>query len=282
VTGNGGTQIMTITAELAQLKAAHRATWAAGDYAAVADAFVSDVGAAAVAAARITPGAELLDVAAGAGNAAIPAALAGARVTALDLVPELLEEGAERARAAGATIDWVQGDAEALPCTDARFDIVLSVLGVQFTPRHEASAQELVRVTRPGGRIVLCHWTPDGFIGRMFRTMAPHVPAPPAGASSPPLWGDEGHVRGLFAQAPIDLAFEVRSARFHAQSPAAFVAFMADHYGPVLKARERLAAEGRWEALHADLVALCEEANVADAGFAAPSSYLLAVGRKRG
>jgi SAM-dependent methyltransferase len=271
----------TMTVEMEQLKAAHRATWASGDYAAVADAFVLGVGQTAVASAGLTPGIEVLDVATGSGNAAIPAALAGARVTGLDLVPELLAAGAERARRAGVEIDWMEGDAEAQPFPDERFDTVLSVLGVQFAPRHEVTARELVRVTRPGGTILLASWTPAGFIGRLFKTMAPHLPKPPVGASPPPLWGDQDHVRALFADAPVELAFESHAASFHGESPDAFVEFMADHYGPVLKARDRLAAEGRWEALRSDLVALSERANVAEDGFRAPSEYLLTLGRKR-
>ena len=155
------------------------------------------------------------------------------------------------------------------------------MLGVQFAPRHEVTARELVRVTRPGGTIVLACWTPAGFIGQMFKTMAPYLPKPPAGASPPPLWGDEDHVRALFAGAGVELAFETHAASFYAESPDAFVEFMADHYGPVLKARERLAAGGPLEALRADLVALCERANVAEDGFRAPSEYLLTLGRKR-
>jgi SAM-dependent methyltransferase len=273
---------MTLTVEINQLKAAHRATWASGDYAAVADAFVSDVGETAVAAAALAPGIEVLDVATGAGNAAIPAGIAGAQVTALDLVPELLATGAERARKAGVEIEWAEGDAEALPFPDERFDTVLSVLGVQFAPRHEVTARELVRVTRAGGTIVLCCWTPAGFIGEMFKTMAPYLPAAPEGASPPPLWGHEPHVRRLFADTGVELAFETHSASFHADSPSDFVEFMTDHYGPVLKARDRLAPAGRWSALRSDLVDLCERANVADDGFLAPSEYLLTLGRKRG
>jgi SAM-dependent methyltransferase len=272
---------MTVTIEIEELKAAQRATWASGDYAAVAEAFVSDVGRAAVAKAAIETGIEVLDVATGSGNAAIPAALAGARVTGLDLVPELLDVGRARAREAGVEIEWVQGDAEALPFADERFDTVLSVLGVQFAPRHEVTARELGRVLRPGGAIVLACWTPGGFIGRLFRTMAPYLPKPPAGVTPPPLYGDADHVRALFAQTGVELAFETRSATFWADSPHAFVAYMADHYGPVLKARARLVREGRWDALHADLIALCEDANVAEDGFRAPSEYLLALGRKR-
>jgi SAM-dependent methyltransferase len=275
-------ETMTMTLELEQLKAAHRATWASGDYAAVAQAFVSDVGLTAVAKAAVEPGAEVLDVATGSGNAAIPAALAGARVTGLDLVPELLDVGRELAREAGVEIEWVEGDAEALPYADERFDTVLSVLGVQFAPRHAVTARELVRVMRPGGTMVLASWTPAGFIGQLFKTMAPYLPKPPAGASAPPLWGQEDHLRALFGGTGVELAFETHSASFHADSPAGFVDYMADHYGPVLKARARLVPEGRWSALRSDLVALCERANVAENAFRAPSEYLLTLGRKRG
>lgn len=272
---------MTVTIEIEELKAAHRATWASGDYAAVAEAFVSDVGEAAVAKAAIVPGTEVLDVATGSGNAAIPAALAGGRVTGLDLVPELLDVGRERAGEAGVEIEWVEGDAEALPFADERFDTVLSVLGVQFAPRHEVTARELARVLRRGGTLVLASWTPGGFIGRLFRTIAPYVPKPPAGATPAPRYGDADHVRALFGETGVALTFETRSATFWGGSPAAFVDYMADHYGPVLKARARLAAEGRWDALHADLVSLCEQANVAENGFRAPSEYLLTLARKR-
>jgi SAM-dependent methyltransferase len=263
------------------LKAAHRATWAAGNYPAVAEAYVLGLGATAVEEAGIEPGTEILDVAAGAGNAAIPAAAAGGRVTALDLVPELLTAGSEQAREAGVSIEWVEGDAEALPFADERFDTVLSVLGVQFAPRHEVSARELVRVTRPGGKIILSSWTPAGFIGQVFKTMGPYLPKPPEGVTPAPLWGDEEHVRELFATAGLALSFERRTADFYHRSPDTFVEFMADNYGPVLKARERLSPDGRWPALRAELVALCERSNVAADGFRAPSEYLLTLGRKR-
>jgi SAM-dependent methyltransferase len=274
-------ETMTVTLEIQELKAAHRATWASGDYAAVAEAFVREVGRTAVAKAAIQPGTDVLDVATGSGNAAIPAALAGARVTGLDLVPELLDAGAALAQEAGVDIEWVEGDAEALPFPDERFDTVLSVVGVQFAPRHEVTARELARVIRPGGKLVLASWTLAGFIGQIFKTMGPYLPKPPAGATPPPLWGDADHVRNLFEDTGVKLAFEKHFASFYADSPAAFVEYMADHYGPMLKARARLAAEGRWDALRADLVALSERANVAEDGFLARSEYLLAVGHKR-
>ncbi|UGS36084.1 class I SAM-dependent methyltransferase [Capillimicrobium parvum] len=218
---------MTATLEIQELKAAHRGTWASGDYAGVAERFVSDVAQTVVARAAIETGTEVLDVATGSGNAAIPAALAGARVTGLDLVPELLNVARDRADETGVKVGWVEGDAEALPFADERFDTVLSVLGVQFAPRHHVTARELVRVVRPGGTMVLACWTPGGFIGRVFKTMSPYLPKPPAGAMSPPLYGDADHVRELFEDAGVELAFETHLAIFWGESPAGFVEYMA-------------------------------------------------------
>ena len=140
----------------------------------------------------------MLDVASGTGNAAIPAALQGAHVTASDLTPELLQAGARRAEAAGVELDWVTADAEHLPFEDESFDIVMSSIGVMFAPHHQHAADELVRVCRPGGKIALLSWTPEGMLGALFRTMGPFAPPPPAGASPPPLWGSEAHLRELF------------------------------------------------------------------------------------
>jgi SAM-dependent methyltransferase len=272
--------VMTTTTAIDQLKAAHRATWDSGDYTDVADRFVVPVGNAALEAAAIAPGTEVLDVAAGSGNPAIPAAQAGARVTALDLAPALVEIGRRRALDAGVEVDFVVGDAEALPFDDDRFDVVLSVVGVQFAPRHEVVAGEVARVVRPGGRIVLCSWTPRGFIGQFLKTVAPRMPKPPEGASPPPLWGDEAHVRELFQPAGIEFEFELRYADFEYGSAAGFVDYMAYHYGPLVKARERLSNEGTWDELRRDLVALTERSNVATDGFCARSEYLVARGVK--
>ncbi len=195
-------------------------------------------------------------------------------------MPSLLDVARERAAEAGADIEWVEGDAEALPFADESFDTVLSVLGVQFAPRHEVTARELVRVTRPGGEIVVCSWTPAGFIGQVFKTMRPHMPKPPEGASPPPLWGSEEHVSGLFAGTGVELEFEKRTVAFEHTSPESFVEFMADNYGPMLKAREKLSADGRWEDLRADLVELSERSNTDDRAFSAPSEYLVVHGRK--
>lgn len=272
---------MTTITAIDQLKTAHRATWDSGDYTDVADRFVIPLGRAALDAADLAPGTEVLDVAAGSGNPAIPAAQAGARVTALDLAPSLLEIGRRRALDAGVDVDFIEGDAEALPFDNESFDVALSVVGVQFAPRHELAARELARVVRPGGSIVLCSWTPRGFIGQFLKTVAPRMPKLPEGASPPPLWGDDGHVSKLFAGAGFQFEFERRHAAFSYGSAAGFVDYMAYHYGPLLKARERLSQEGTWDELRRDLVALCERSNVLTDGFKALSEYLLARGVKR-
>jgi ubiquinone/menaquinone biosynthesis C-methylase UbiE len=188
----------TSTAEPGQaLKAKHRAMWALGDYPAVATDLVASLGPVLVGACEIRPGDRVLDVAAGTGNAAIPAARAGASVVASDLTPELLEAGRRHAEQQGIPLEWRQADAEDLPFADGEFDTVMSCLGVMFAPYHQASADELVRVCRPGGTIGLLNWTPEGFIGQLFATMKPYAPPPPAGAQPPPLWGREDHVRAL-------------------------------------------------------------------------------------
>ena len=271
---------MQTMTEIEALKDAHRAVWDSGDYATVAERYVTPVGAAAIQAAGRLEDADVLDVATGSGNAAIPAAVAGARVTGLDLAPSLLEVAAAKSADAGVDVDWVEGDAEDLPFDDGSFDVVMSVVGVQFAPRHEVVASEIARELRPGGRAVLCSWTPRGFIGQFLKTVAPRMPKPPAAASPPPLWGDEEHVSDLFA--PLGVRFEqgYGEAEFTHGSASGFVDFMAQSYGPLLKARERLAPEGTWEELRSDLIALSERFNRASDGFAAPSEYLVAVGTK--
>jgi SAM-dependent methyltransferase len=271
---------MTTTISLQDLKSAHRRTWASGDYARIAE-LVTDVGERVAARAAIRPCDEVLDVAAGSGNAAIPAAIAGGQVIATDLTPELFVAGRRRAAEAGVTIEWIAADAEALPFEDARFDAVLSSLGVQFAPRHEVVAEELVRVCRPGGSIVLGNWAADGYIGRFWTAMGPYLAAPPAFASPPPGWGREDHVRELFSEHPVELAFERASLDFTADSPEAFIDLFAELYGPLRGAREALEPSGRWAQLRDDLIALSVESNTAsDGGFRAASDYLVIVARR--
>ncbi len=266
---------------VAELKLVHRATWAAGDYAAVAehidDAPPRDL----LSRMDIQPGHDVLDVAAGTGNLAIRAAAAGAQVVGLDLTPELFAAARRRAADAGVVVDWVEGDAEALPFEDGSFDRVTSVFGVQFAPRHEIAAHEMAGVCRPGGRIGLVNWTPQGLIGQLFKIMGRYLPAPPEYASAPPLWGDEDHVRGLFAGTGVELEFTRGHNPWRFPSAEAFVAFMETAYGPTVKARERLTGEGTWDACRAEIVALAERANEAtDGGLLMQAEYLVAIGRK--
>src|SRR6185436_19499295 len=181
-----------------ELKGRHRAMWASGDYPCMVETWLLPLGPRLVEAAGIGPGMRVLDVAAGTGNASLPAAQAGADVTASDLTPELLEAGRRRADAAGLTLAWVEADAEHLPFEDASFDVVISAIGAMFAPHHQQTADELVRVCRPGGTIGLLSWTPQGMIGAFFRAMKPFMPPPPPGVQPPPLWGSEEHLAELF------------------------------------------------------------------------------------
>ncbi|HEY5980928.1 MAG TPA: methyltransferase domain-containing protein [Microlunatus sp.] len=226
----------------ATLKARHRAMWALGDYPAVATEVIAELGSTLVAAVAVEPGERLLDVAAGSGNVALPAARAGAHVTASDLTPELLQAGAREAATEGLPITWDTGDAEVLPYADDSFDVTTSCVGVMFAPHHQPAADELVRVTRPGGRIGLIAWTPAGFIGQMFATMKPYAPPPPPGASPAPLWGDEGHVRGLLSGRVLDLRASKRLLRVtHFATAEAFRDYFKINYGPTIAVFRSLA-----------------------------------------
>ena len=270
-----------ITAEIEALKDAHRKTWASGDYARVAE-LVTDVGERVVERAGVHAGSDVLDVAAGTGNASIPAAAAGAHVIAVDLTPELFAAGRRRAERVGVELEWVAADAEELPFEDARFDYVLSSLGVQFVPRHEVVASELVRVCRPGGTIALGNWAADGYIGRIWTIMAPYLPPPPDFASPPAGWGRREHIEELFADHPVELTFERYALNFEAESPEAFIETLTDFYGPLLQARNKLSGDDRWDALHRELIVLSSELNTSsDGGFKAPSDYLVTLLRKR-
>jgi SAM-dependent methyltransferase len=231
-----------VASDDAALKAKHRTMWALGDYPSVASEVIPQLGPVLVEAVGIGPGVRVLDVAAGSGNVAIPAALAGADVVASDLTPALLESGRRDAEARGASITWQEADAEAMPFPDASFDAVVSCVGVMFAPHHRAAADELVRVTRPGGTIGLVSWTPEGFIGQMFTTMKPYVAPPPPGAGPPPRWGDEDHVRSLLGDRVTTFTAERRTLevdRFGA--PAEFLEFFKSSYGPTIAAYKGLA-----------------------------------------
>jgi ubiquinone/menaquinone biosynthesis C-methylase UbiE len=226
------------------LKAKHRGMWALGDYPAVATQLIPELGPVLVEACGISAGDRVLDVGAGSGNAAIPAALAGASVVASDLTPELFEAGRALAAERGAELEWQQADAEALPFAHSAFDTVMSCVGVMFAPHHQRSADELVRVCRPGGTIGLLSWTPEGFIGQMFATMKPFAPPPPPGASPAPLWGDEAHVRELFGDRVTHLVAHrhtVRIGRFGRAED--FRRYFKDNYGPTIAVYRSLGAD---------------------------------------
>jgi len=222
----------------------HRALWALGDYPTVATELVSSLGPVLVQANGIGKGDRVLDVAAGSGNVAIPAALAGADVIASDLCPQLLQRGRALADARGASLRWVEANAEALPWHDDEFDAVLSCLGVMFAPHHQRSADELVRVCRPGGVIGLISWTPGGFIGQMFAAMKPYVAAPPPGAQPAPLWGNADHVRSLLADRVSDFAAQPRMLRVDRFADGAvFRDFFKANYGPTIAAYRGIESE---------------------------------------
>ena len=248
------------------LKLAHRATWAAGDYPAVARYIADGPVRDALAAARVRPGTRLLDVATGSGNVALAAAAVPAQVVGLDLVPELLDVAHARALEAGLEIEWVHGDAEALPFDDGSFDSVTSVFGVQFTPRHQVATDELVRVCRPGGSIGVVNWTAEGLIGQMFKILGRYLPPPPAFASSPPLWGDEHHVRELFSSHDVALSLKRGVNVFAFDSVETYQTFFEEHYGPTIKAQEKLVQEGRWQDCRAELRELFDRLNTATDG----------------
>ena len=264
-----------------RLKATHRAMWALGNYAAVARQVISELGPTLVRAADIQPGQRVLDVAAGSGNVAIPAALAGADVVASDLCPELLEAGRHDADARHARLAWEEGDAEALPYADAEFDAVTSCVGVMFAPHHQAAADELVRVCRPGGTLGLISWTPEGFIGQMFATMKPYAAPPPEGAQPPPLWGREAHVTELLGDKVTDLRATKQTLRVTAfDSPEAFRDFFKATYGPTIAVYRRIAEQpDQVEALDQALAELargyCDESGAMD------WEYLLITARRR-
>jgi len=265
--------------DVTAFKQINRAMWATGNYDAIAE-LVWSAGERLVSRLDVRPGEDVLDVACGTGNAAIPAAEAGARVVGLDLTPELFDRGRERAEETGVRLDWIEGDAEALPFTDASFDVVLSTFGCMFAPRHEVTARELARVLRPGGRLGIVAWTPEGFVGDFFRALGAHLPPPPPFAAPPVLWGDPEHARGLFADTGIELEFERDQVDFRFDSVPQAVECYEDNFGPVIKARELLEDTGRWGPARADFVALYETHANGDGSLAFPGEYLVLVGRK--
>jgi len=253
---------MTSTVSDPELKSRHRAMWASGDYPSMVETFLLPLGPRLVEACGIGPGMSVLDVAAGTGNASIPAAQRGARVTASDLTPELLDAGRRRAEAEGLELEWVEADAEHLPFDEGSFDIVMSSIGAMFAPHHQDVADELVRVCRPGGTIGLLSWTPEGMLRALFRTMGPFAPPPPPGAQPPPLWGSEDHLRELFGD-----RVELRPSK---RDVLEITAFEHPHdygehfkalYGPTIAARANAGRTGREAEFDDALNGFCDEWN---------------------
>jgi SAM-dependent methyltransferase len=243
------------------LESKHRALWALGDYRTIAAELVAPLGPELAVAAAVRTGQRVLDVAAGTGNAAFAAAERGADVTASDLSPELLEHARAQAIERGIDVTFREANAEELPFNNGEFDTVLSCIGVMFAPHHQRSADELIRVCRPGGTIGVLSWTPQGFIGRLFATIKPYLPAPTPGAQPPPLWGDEDHVRGLFGARVTK--FESRRAVLRVDrfaDGAAFRDYFKAYYGPTIAAYQAIAGDPeRVAALDVDLAALGDD-----------------------
>ena len=249
---------ITDTPEDRTLKAKHAAMWASGSYPTVVNEVVSSLGGILVDTVDVQHGQRVLDVAAGTGTSALPAARRGAIVTATDLTPELLDVGRSDAAAENLEITWETADAEALPYPDAEFDVVLSAIGVMFAPHHQQAADELVRVSRPGGTIGVLSWTPEGFIGQVFAVMKPYAPPPPPGASPAPLWGRADHVRDLFGDRVTDLVAHQQTLRVDRFADGGeFRDFMKRNYGPTIAVYRFIADDpAKVDALDADLAAL--------------------------
>ncbi|MGZ8821644.1 MAG: class I SAM-dependent methyltransferase [Aeromicrobium sp.] len=265
-------------------KAKQRAMWALGNYPVLAHEIIADLGTTLVGACGVQHGDRVLDVAAGAGNAAVPAAMTGADVVASDLTPELLEAGEQEAAAQGVELEWRQADAEALPFGDNEFDTVMSCVGVMFAPHHQASADEIVRVCRPGGTIGLLSWTPDGFIGQMFATMKPYAPPPPPGAQPPPLWGNEDHIRMLLGDRVTDIDPRRQSLRVdHFGTPEAFRDYFKAYYGPTIAVYKAIAEDPeKVAALDQELADLARRLDRGDNRTVLEWEYLLLTARKAG
>jgi SAM-dependent methyltransferase len=265
--------------DLKAIKQRQQATWASGDFS-VVGITLQIVGESLAEAADVRAGERVLDVAAGNGNATLAAARRFADVTSTDYVPALLERGRDRARADGLKIGFQVADVEDLPFADGSFDVVLSTYGAMFAPDHARTASEILRVTRRGGRIGLANWTPEGFIGQLFKVVGAHVP-PPAGLRSPALWGTEPHLVELFGPQAADIRCARKNFNFRYRSPAHWLQVFRDYYGPTHKAFAALDANGQ-ERLAADVTALLERLNVGGKdSLVVPGEYLEVVIVKR-
>jgi SAM-dependent methyltransferase len=268
-----------------EVKAAIRAMWALGDYHRFATELVWEVGPVLVEACGISAAQRVLDVAAGTGNVAIRAAEAGADVVASDLTPENFDAGRREARRRGVAVDWIEADAEALPFGDDEFDVVTSSFGAMFAPDHQAVADELLRVCRPGGTIGMANFTPDGLAGEFFELFGRYAPPPPPGAPPPVLWGNEEHVRELFGDRVESLELTRRTYVERAASPRKYCEFFKTTFGPAVAIYASLADRpDRAAALDRDFLEFARRANLGSADGPAeyPYEYLVVVAHKRG
>lgn len=261
------------------MKARQHGAWSSGDYA-VVGATLQIVGEELCEALDLRAGQKVLDVAAGNGNVTLAAARRWCEVTSTDYVPALLARGKQRAEADGLNITFKEADAEALPFADASFDVVVSTFGVMFTPNQDRAAAELARVCKRGGKIGLANWTPEGFIGQVFKTLGKYLP-PPAGARSPALWGTEARLKEMFGASSSAIRAERRNFMFRYRSPEHFLDFFRSYYGPMLKAFAAL-DQANQQKLYQDLMALIGTVNRADDGtMVLPGEYLEVVVTKR-
>jgi SAM-dependent methyltransferase len=270
----------TTSVDHSQVAAKHRAMWASGDYPKLVAELVSPLGPLLVQATGIGPGDRVLDVAAGTGNVSIPAAQTGASVIASDLCPELMEQGRKVAAERGVDLEWREANAHELPFGDDEFDVVTSCIGVMFAPFHQLAAGELVRVCKPGGRIGVISWTPEGHLGQLWAAMKPYAPPPPPGAQPPPLWGQEDHVRALLGDRVTDVVMERRMLTVDLfANGAEFRDYFKALYGPTIAVYRNIEDDpDRVAALDADI------ARVGDSVVSSSSTmdweYLLLTARK--
>ena len=265
--------------DLRAIKERQQKAWSSGDYGRVGVTLVL-IAEMLCEAVDLHPGQKVLDVACGNGNTALAAARRFGEVVGVDYVAALLEEGRERARAEGWQVDFQEGDAEDLPFPDESFDVVLSTIGAMFAPDQEKVASELLRVLRPGGKLGMANWTPEGYLGELFRTMGKHLP-PPAGLKPPFLWGTEERLHELLGESVSSLRAEQRSFIFRYPSAEYYVEYMRGYYGPLHKTFEALDTDGQ-ESLERDLIELVESYNRSgDETAVWPGDYLEVVATKR-
>jgi ubiquinone/menaquinone biosynthesis C-methylase UbiE len=269
----------TAAPDFQAIKQRQQATWASGDFS-IIGVTLQIVGESLAEAADVRPNERVIDIAAGNGNATLAAARRFAQVTSTDYVPALLEKGRMRAEADGLHVQFQVADAEALPFPDSGFDVALSTFGVMFAPDHARTAHEMLRVVRDGGRIGMANWTPEGFLGQLFKTIGAHVP-PPAGVRSPALWGTEAHLRELFGAGADSIEATRKIFNFRYASAEHWLQVFRDFYGPTHKAFAAL-EPGRQQALEQDILALLHRFNRAgSASLVVPAEYLEVVITKR-